>query len=67
MTKKVFTAADMEAYLRSGKSAADLPKDVLLTPSAKDVLRDGLGPVRATGATAATAASVSSEPILPDY
>ena len=67
MTKTVFTAADMEAFLRSGKSAADLPKNVLLTPSAKDVLRDGLGPVRAGGASAASSTAVPGVPILPDY
>ena len=67
MTKKVFTAADMEAFLRSGKTAADLPKGVLLTPSAKDVLRDGLGPVRAGGVAAVSSSAVPSAPILPDY
>ena len=67
MSKQVFTAADMEAFLRSGKTAADLPKDVLLTPSAKDVLRDGLGPVRAGGATTTSAALPVTTPILPDY
>jgi L-fuculose-phosphate aldolase len=66
MSKKVFTAADMEAFLRSGKSAADLPHDVLLTPSAKDVLRDGLGPVRA-GGVPSSAPALPPTPILPDY
>jgi L-fuculose-phosphate aldolase len=61
MSKKVFTAADMTAFLRSGKTAADLPANVLLTPSAKDVLRDGTGPVRALPQAA------FAEPILPDY
>jgi len=64
MTKKVFTAADMEAYLKSGKTAAQLPQGVLLTPSAKDVLRDGLGPVRAG---APSTGAVPGTPILPDY
>jgi len=71
MSKKVFTAADIEAHLKSGKTAADLPKGVILTPSAKDVLRDGLGPVRAGGAGSATASAspvtAYAEPILPDY
>jgi len=65
MTKKVFTAADMEAFLKSGKTAADLPPGVLLTPSAKDVLRDGLGPVTVGRSLAAAAAPLA--PILPDY
>ena len=67
MSKKVFTAADIEAFLRSGKTAAELPQDVLLTPSAKDALRDGLGPVRAGAALAPSAQAVPSAPILPDY
>ncbi|MGC4015911.1 MAG: class II aldolase/adducin family protein [Luteolibacter sp.] len=45
MTKKVFTGADIEAFLKSGKTAADLPKDAVLTPSARDALRDGPGKV----------------------
>jgi L-fuculose-phosphate aldolase len=65
MRKKVFTAADIEALLKSGKSAADIPADAVLTPSAKDTLRDGLGQVRAGAAPAAS--SASAEPILPDY
>jgi L-fuculose-phosphate aldolase len=65
MTKKVFTAADIEALLKSGKSAADIPADAVLTPSAKDALRDGLGPIHAGGARSAS--NASAEPILPDY
>ncbi len=68
MSKNLFTAADIEAHLKSGKTASDIPKDAILTPSAKDVLRDGLGPVRAGGSSAPTASAVPyAEPILPDY
>ena len=67
MSKKVFTAADIEAFLRSGKTAADLPQGVLLTPSAKDALRDGLGPVRAGAAPVSGGSAVTGTPILPDY
>src|SRR6478609_7486877 len=67
MSNKVFTAADIEAHLKSGKPAADLPKGAVLTPSAKDVLRDGLGPVRAGGSSASSATAAYAEPILPDY
>lgn len=68
MSKKVFTAADIEALLKSGKSAADIPAGAVLTPSAKDVLRDGLGSVYRGGALHSIApASSSSEPILPNY
>jgi L-fuculose-phosphate aldolase len=68
MTKKVFTAADIEAFLKSGRTVADLPKGAILTPSAKDVLRDGLGPVRAGySAPSTSSVAISQEPILPDY
>ena len=69
MSNKVFTAADIEAHLKSGKTAADLPKGSILTPSAKDVLRDGIGPVRAGGQTGSSPAAQGAyaEPILPDY
>jgi len=63
MTKKVFTAADIEALLKSGKSAADIPADAVLTPSAKDTLRDGFGPVH----TGIARTAKTAEPILPDY
>jgi L-fuculose-phosphate aldolase len=65
MSKKVYTAADIEAHLKAGKSAAAIPADAVLTPSARDVLRDGLGPVRAGGA--ALSAKAPAEPVLPDY
>ena len=64
MPKNVFTAADIEALLKAGKSAADIPAGAVLTPSAKDVLRDGLGPVRA-GKSAVRPAPAA--PILPDF
>jgi L-fuculose-phosphate aldolase len=67
MSNRVFTAADIEAHLKSGKSAADLPKGAVLTPSAKDVLRDGPGPVRAGAAQASATPAAHAEPILPDY
>lgn len=63
--KTVFTGADIEAMLKSGKSAADLPAGAVLTPSAKDLLRGG-----ASGATTSSVSAVSSAPaapILPDY
>jgi L-fuculose-phosphate aldolase len=72
MSNKLFTAADIEALFKSGKTAADLPKGAVLTPSARDVLRDGLGPVRAgsyssAAPSAQAAAPAYAEPILPDY
>lgn len=65
MSKPVFTAARMEAFLKSGKTAADLPNDAVLTPSARDVLRDAAGPIRSAPAPAATATPAA--PVIPDY
>ncbi|MFZ9936349.1 MAG: class II aldolase/adducin family protein [Luteolibacter sp.] len=64
MKKKVYTGADIEALLKAGKSAADIPAGAVLTPSAKDVLRDGLVTARGSSAPSAKA---PAEPILPDY
>jgi L-fuculose-phosphate aldolase len=66
-TKSVFTAADVEALLKSGGSAADIPQGAVLTPSAKDLLRDGLGRVRAGSGIAEAAPSSATDPILPDF
>ncbi len=41
--KKVLTAKDAEALLKQGKSASSIPEGVLLTPSAKDVLKAAAG------------------------
>jgi L-fuculose-phosphate aldolase len=38
--KNVISLKDLEEMVRSGKSLADLPGDALLTPSARDFLRD---------------------------
>lgn len=65
MTKKVYTAADIEALLKSGKSAADIPSGAVLTPSAKDALRDGGGSFHSGSSISAPASN--AEPILPDY
>jgi L-fuculose-phosphate aldolase len=63
MSNKVFTATDIEALLKSGKTAADLPKGAVLTPLAKDVLRDGIGPMKTAGVSAPAA---YAEPVLID-
>lgn len=60
MAKRIYTEKDILAMIAEG-SAASLPADARLTPSARDRLR-GLGrPV------AKRSAAVTSEPILPDY
>ena len=38
--KQVISVKDLEELLRSGKDPAALPGDALLTPSARDMLRD---------------------------
>lgn len=65
--KTVFTGADIEALLKAGKSAADIPAGAVLTPSAKDLLRGmGTGGSAPAGVPAKKAAA-PTEPILPDY
>jgi len=66
MRKHVFTAADIEALLKAGKTAADIPANAVLTPSAKDVLRDGLVQIRG-GRNLPVVSKTPAEPILPDY
>jgi L-fuculose-phosphate aldolase len=67
MKKKLYTGADIEALLKAGKSAADIPAGAVLTPSAKDVLRDGLVTARGTTASSKASTKAPAEPILPDY
>ncbi len=65
--KSVYTGADIEALLKAGKSAADIPAGVVLTPSAKDILRDAGSRRSVVAPTSAGKPSAPSEPILPDY
>jgi L-fuculose-phosphate aldolase len=62
--KKVFTAKDVEALIRQGKGAESIPEGALLTPSAKDVLKDAKVTTRGSRVSAG---SVPPEPIVPDY
>lgn len=64
MKKKVFTGADIEALIKAGKSAADLPVDAVLTPSAKDALRDA-GGFRANAAVARVSSTGNAEKFPP--
>ncbi len=64
MSKKLYTAADIESLLNSGGSAADIPASAVLTPSARDVLRSAS--IR-RGSNHSPAPLSSSEPIIPDY
>ena len=62
--RSVLTAQDIEQLLRTG---APVPADAILTPSARDALKDraSLLPGRASAAPAASVAS--AEPTVPDY
>ena len=62
MAKKLYTAKDIEALLKQGAGSIQLEPGALLTPSARDLLRDASGKVRERKPTPATSA-----PILPDY
>ena len=63
--KKVFTGKDVEALLRQGKGAESIPEGALLTPSAKDVLKDAGR--RTTGGRQSADPAAPAEPIVPDY
>ncbi len=66
MSKPLYTAADVEALLKSGGSAADIPACAVLTPSARDVLRSSR--VRRSSPHASSPSQQSTaEPIIPDY
>ena len=62
--RSVLTAQDIEQLLRTG---APIPADAILTPSARDTLKDraSLLPSRAPAAKACSAKS--NDPIVPDY
>ena len=62
--KKLYTEKDIEALLAKGGSASDIPAGALLTPSAKDRLKD-LEAQPAAGAPAASGSEPGS--VIPDY
>lgn len=64
MNKKVYTGDDIATLLKAGKSADSIPADAVLTPSAKDALRDAMGGV---GATVVAGNAESAAPIVPDH
>ena len=63
--RSVLTAQDIDQLLRTG---APIPADAILTPSARDALKDraSLLPSRSSSAPSAVSAK-SSEPTVPDY
>ena len=64
MARRVYTESDVRALLVKGGSAADVPADAILTPSARDRLREAAGAVASVRSVPVPA---PAEPILPDY
>ena len=72
--KTVYTAKHVEDLIRAGKDAAAIPADAILTPSARDLLKN-LGKPDLTGGSGRRAPSSGArnrpaepeEPALPDY
>ncbi len=62
--KKVFTGRDVEALLRDGNGLESIPAGVLLTPTAKDAIKEAESR-RRRGVTGGEVAA--AEPIVPDY
>ena len=63
MAKRVYTEKDIQQLLASGKGASALPAGAILTPSARDLLRDGAS----ASPSRQPAELVPAQPILPDY
>ncbi|GHB98443.1 class II aldolase/adducin family protein [Cerasicoccus arenae] len=64
--KKVFTGKDIETLLASGKSLCAIPDNAVLTPSAKDAIREAKK--SSGGRTVSTKPSKAiQEPIVPNY
>ncbi|MFO7724775.1 MAG: class II aldolase/adducin family protein [Oceanipulchritudo sp.] len=65
MAKRVYTEKDVQSWIQSGKTPDALPEGIILTPAARDLLKEA----PATTAPGRTAAPDShpAEPILPDY
>ena len=63
MMKKVFTGRDVEGLLREGKSVDSIPEGVILTPTAKDVIKESQSRQRRVESSALEAVV----PSVPDY
>lgn len=66
MAKRVYTEKDIQSLLGSGKSVADLPAGIILTPSARDLLKGQPGGTTASRSSG-TKSAASADPILPNY
>lgn len=66
--KKLYTARDIEALLAEGKDPATvIGANALLTPSARDVLRESTRTSRTTSGRAKTSSAVPPVPVIPDF
>src|SRR5437899_3988144 len=61
--KQVISVRDLEEMLRNGKDVRVLPPDALVTPSARDFLRELEGPVSHRPAALEVRAHVASKPV----
>lgn len=61
--KKVYTAKDIAELAASGQGASAIPAGAVLTPSAKDALRD----LKKSAPKAAVGPAKSKEPVVPDF
>ena len=65
--KQVISVRDLEEMQRNGKDVRSLPEDVILTPSARDFLRDFevTGKMSSNGSVAAKASAVTDGKLTP--
>lgn len=63
--KKVLTQKDIEEMIRKGDNLADIPQDVILTPSARDLVREHLEQLRRTLSASASGAPVPAKTSRP--
>lgn len=66
MAKRVYTEKDIQNLLNAGKTASDLPSGVILTPAARDLLKEK-APGRSGLKNTPAKTGAQSDPILPDY
>lgn len=62
--KPIITASDIDALIKQGKSIGDIPRDAVLTPSARDRVRELQQP---SARAKAAPAGKPVEPTVPDY
>lgn len=61
--KKVYTAKDIEALVAQGQCVKSIPKDAVLTPSARDAIRE----LKKKAPAKPAAPAGKKDPVVPDY